>query len=139
MHARAENGDVFEIQSEPIDVTRMSRPDTSWRFTDATGHEHQWYVNGQPAKDYQPANTYELPTLRWIVEIEATDEYPEIGHHECRQCAEHVRPRNTCDTHKQFIAGPARFYVNGHPVSQSEYVRRAKAAYPHIDFSGIEV
>jgi hypothetical protein len=33
------------------DVTSLNRPDTSWLFVDAQGHEHQWYTaaDGKPA------------------------------------------------------------------------------------------
>ena len=46
----AKNGDVFEMRCDIIDVTSMSRVDTSWRFVDPAGHEHRWYETWDKCK-----------------------------------------------------------------------------------------
>jgi hypothetical protein len=125
------NGDVFEIESEPIDVTSISRPDPSWLFIDAAGHEHRWWTDGAPATDYRPEKRYEVPSLRWVIDETGIDEdgyeYT-LGHHECVQCAEHVLPRTMADTTTQYIPGLRRYRINGESVSREEFERRAKTA-----------
>jgi len=90
---------------EMIEVTSLNRPDTSWRAVDDHGHEHRWYVNGQPAQSYSPMNRYQLPTLTLVVDYPATDDYPAITHYECKLCGEHIRPGRCADTSPQFIRG----------------------------------
>jgi hypothetical protein len=112
---------VFEMKRDPIDVTTLNRPDPKWSFTDAAGHVHQWHVGGKPAKRYSPAANYELPTLRWIVDEPATDDWPEEGHYECITCGATAVPGTCADTIQQFIAGPARCYIDGIPVSRETF------------------
>lgn len=142
MATQTANGEPFEVEiiSEPIEVTMLKRTDPTWRFTDANGHEHAYYVDGKIAPtEYSPTTCYSLPTLRWIVDREATDDYPEIGHYECRECGERVYPATASDMHRQFIPGPRRFVVNGEQVSGEEFVRRAKLAFPDMDLSQFSV
>jgi hypothetical protein len=35
---------VRGIGGRDFEVTSLNRPDTAWRFVDAAGHEHRWYV-----------------------------------------------------------------------------------------------
>jgi hypothetical protein len=125
------NGDVFESGCDLIDVTSLHRPDTSWRIVDAAGHAHRWYANGQPADTYRPEATYDVPTLRWVHDdwgyFEDGERY-EIGHHECRDCGEHIEPRSRADDCTQMIPGPRWFTINGEPVSPEEFKRRFESA-----------
>ncbi len=122
------SGDRFETGCDLVDVTSASRPDTAWHFVDGQGHEHRWYVNGQPAASYNPNATYKTPTLIWIKDGEAYFEDGEpydIGHYECRQCGEHVdSPRCTADTYTRHIGGLRWFRINDQPVSKEEHERR---------------
>jgi hypothetical protein len=127
------SGETFEIERDLIDATSISRPDTRWRYTDANGHLHAWYVKGEtaPAAQYSPSASYDLPTLLWVVDGVAY--YPdgesyEYGHYECVQCGEHVKPANTADTETQYIAGLLHCRINGTSVSKEEFDRRARAA-----------
>lgn len=123
--------DTFEMNCDLLDVTSLHRPDTSWRFTDAHGHEHRWHVDGQPAESYRPEAKHETPTLRWVFdEWEYWDdgERYQIGHHECRQCGEHIEPRYTADTSTQYIPGMRHYRINGEPVSKDEFERRVEEA-----------
>lgn len=119
--------DLFEAGCELIDVTSMSRPDTSWHDTDVNGHEHQWFTGGAPAQAYSPSALYELPTLRWVVDgtqyYEDGEPY-EVGHYECNECGEHVTPRSTADTNTQYIPGLRWCRINGEHVSEEEFKRR---------------
>ena len=122
------NGRVFEMECEPIDVTSVNRPDTSWALIDAAGHQHCWYANGAPAGPYNPQTTYELPTLKWVVDDEWIDEdgYERTsGHHECVQCGEHINPRCTADAWRQTIPGMARYYINGDRVTEEVFKRES--------------
>src|SRR6185436_19512973 len=120
--------DVFEFGQELMDVTSNHRPDTLWRFIDAHGHEHRWYVGDMPAASYNPSATYETPTLLWVKDGEefwdGDDEPHDVGHLECRICGEHVTPRYTADTTTQYVAGLRWFRINGEPVSMDEFQRR---------------
>jgi hypothetical protein len=126
------NGDVFEAHCEPIEVTRLSRPDTAWRFIDAHGHEHRWHVGETPAGAYSPSEQYEVPSILWVHEkwgsYEDGSRYS-IGHHECRACGDRVTPRHTSDTTRQYIPGPRSYFINGEPVSQDEFEARWKAQH----------
>jgi hypothetical protein len=123
---------TFRMERAMIDVTMLNRPDTNWRFTDANGHEHRYYIHRPegvtPAEHYAPAARYALPTLDWIVDEEASDEYPEIGHYECGLCRATVQPRTTADTTRQMMPGLTSYYINDRAVSKDEYERQAREA-----------
>jgi len=110
-------GDVFEASCDLVDVTSLHRPDTGWRVIDAQGHEHRWYVDGQPATSYSPSATHELPTLIWVKDGEeywdGADEPHDVGHLECTQCGEHIEPRYTPDNCTQHIPGLRRYSIHG--------------------------
>lgn len=131
---QTQSGDVFEMERDLIDVTSMHRPDVGWRFTDARGHLHQWFADGKPAVSYNPAETHDVPSLVWIKDgvgyYEDGEPY-DIGHNECRKCGEHIAPAYTSDTCTQYVAGLARYYINGEPVQPDEFKRRAEAAIRH--------
>jgi len=118
----------FETMMEPIDVTSMHRPDTDWIFIDSSGHEHCWYeVDGGPAGGrYDVMKRYHVPTLRFIVEREATDDYPETGHHKCLQCGAAVVPEYCSDTYRQFIPGLTEYLIDGVRVTKEEFDRRVQ-------------
>jgi len=126
--------DIFEVTVEPIDVTQLHRPDVGWCFIDAAGHIHEWHILGQliAATRYNPNEQYEVPSLIWVKDgeefWEGDDTPHDIGHHECRRCGEHLEPRFTADTHRQYVAGPKRFLINGHPVTPDEFEHRLRAA-----------
>jgi hypothetical protein len=89
------DGDVIETTRPYVEVTRRSRPDTNWHVVDALGHAHAWYVDGQPARTYDPTWSYELPTLTFVVDyVEYYEEDVPIshGHHECARCGERIEP-----------------------------------------------
>ena len=120
-------GKIFEMSCDLMDVTSLHRPDTDWRFVDARGHEHRWYVDGKPAATYRPSAALETPTLKRVFEkwgyYEDGDRYP-IGHHECKECGEHIEPRYRADDTTQYIAGMRRYRVDGHNVSADEFKRQ---------------
>lgn len=122
---------LFELDYDLVDITSLSRPDTSWRFTDAAGHEHRWYAKGKPAESYDPGARHELPTLQWVVTgigyYEDGDEY-EIGEYRCVQCSEVIQPRKTADTCRQMIPGLKHYRINGEHVTEQEFQARYAAA-----------
>lgn len=128
----APNGDVFEAHCELMDVTSMHRPDTSWRFVDAQGHEHRWHVESSepnvttaPAVSYNPSAKYITPTLIWVKDGEEfwedDDEPHEVGHLECKQCGQHVSPHHIADSTVQYIPGLRHYRINGVTVSEEEF------------------
>jgi hypothetical protein len=128
MHA----GDhAFEITREMIDVTSLSRPDTSWRFVDAAGHVHQWFVGDRPAERYDPSASYVLPTLhavetgRWFDE-EGEEHVDE--EYRCVQCEAVVVPRTRADDTQMFIPGMARCFIDGVRVTKEEFDAAVKEA-----------
>lgn len=125
---RRHNGDVLEMSCDRIEVTSNHRPDTSWVVTDKVGHEHRWFANGSPASRYSPMDTHDVPTLVWVKDGEeywaGDDEPHDVGHLECRQCGEHIRPRYTADDCRQYVHGLRRCCVNGLPVSLEEFQRK---------------
>ena len=119
---------LFESGCELVDVTSLHRPDTSWQVIDAQGHEHCWYVNGLPAGSYNPATTHETPTLVWIKDGEEywedDDEPHAVGHLECRQCGERLRPGYTADAYQVYVPGLRWYRIDGERVTEAEFMRR---------------
>lgn len=118
----------FRIERDLMEVTSLRRPDVRWRFVDAQGHEHRWYLEGAPATYYAATCHYDTPTLIWVKDGEEywedDDEPHDVGHLECKQCGEPVKPGYTADDHKQYVPGLLRCYINGVSVSKEEYERR---------------
>jgi hypothetical protein len=124
--------DVFESHCDLIDVTSLHRPDPSWRFVDADGHQHVWFKDGRPATSYHPAGTYDVPTIEFVFEewgyFEDGERYA-IGHQECRQCRARVpEPGFTAEAYTQYLPGLRHYTINGEPVSKDEFEARAKQA-----------
>lgn len=128
----APNGDVFRIETSLFEVTSLRRPDTGWRFTDAQGHEHRWFEDGQQADGYNPSAKHSTPTLKWVKTGEeyydGDDEPHDVGHLECIQCGQRVDPKYTADTNRQYAKGLAYCYINDQCVPSEEFERRAREA-----------
>lgn len=124
---------TFEVRADPIEVTSLHCPNTSWRFVDPAGHEHRWYLGTKPAESYRPDAHYEVPTL--AVVFDGYGYYPDGSqyrreHYECRQCGARVTPSYTADTTRQYIAGLKHFYIDGREVAQETFERAFKIAHP---------
>lgn len=128
-----DGSDVYELRRDAISVSSMlPRPDTSWHFFDAAGHDHRWCLTRSyghpPAKSYNPIEGYVVPTIVWVKDgetwYEEDDEPTPIGHYECEECKEHIKPGYTTDTDERYIAGKLRCFINDKPVSREEFERR---------------
>lgn len=131
-----QDGRRFEMWCDLLDVTSLHRPDPSWRYMDRAGHEHRWWTEGKPAEGYSPSKSYDTPTLIWVKDgvgyYEDGEPY-DIGHCECRQCGEHIEPRNTADTNTQYIAGLKHCSIDGIEVDIETFEReylKARARLP---------
>lgn len=113
------------VRDPPIDVTMLHRPDTDWVTVDRHGHEHRWFIRGQPATSYDPSAHYDTPSLVWVKDGEEgypdDDEPHDVGHHECRQCGQRIEPGYTADSMRRFIPGLATYYLDGESVTQPEF------------------
>lgn len=120
----------FEVVCDQIEVTMNHRPDTDWRFVDASGHEHRWYVSGVPAASYDPMARHETPTLMQVGD--GTYWYDDDGdahenwHMECVQCGQRIDPSYTSDMTRQFIPGLRRCLINGRTVTREHFEARLK-------------
>lgn len=124
-------GRVFAVyHGAPLDVTRLHRPNTSWRFTDAEGHEHRWHANGLPADSYSPTQSYDVPTVVQVVDSPATEDYPAIVHHECRQCRARVTPGYCADDTVQRIPGLRLCSIDGVDVTPEEFEKAWREEQP---------
>lgn len=101
----------ISVETDQVDVTPSREPDPEWSVLDSAGHEHRWAFDGERA---------DLPTLLLVVDAEATEEYPALTHHECRQCGAIVHPGFRSPQFRRYAAGLTRYYVNGRQVSQQE-------------------
>lgn len=72
------------------EVTSHDEIDPAWQYTDPAGHLHV-YVGES------------VPTVRYVVDDEGTDEYPERGHLECRQCGARVVPGRKATRFRQYM------------------------------------
>ncbi len=124
----AADGRVFSVETDLIEVTMRSRPDEHWRHVDPSGHVHQWYADGAPSVTYSPTIQFTLPTLELVVDVEGTDEYPDVTHLECHICRATVRPGHRSDDTRQYIQGLRSCYIDGRSVSREEFEREASAA-----------
>lgn len=118
------NGHEFRVEFGPlIDATSASRMDPTWCHVDGQGHVHQWCLKGTdiPATNYDPTARYSVPSLRWILDFPGDDEYPDVGHYECRRCGERVEPGRTADTTRRYMPGLASYFVDGRLVSKEEF------------------
>lgn len=129
--------ETFDSYTGKMEVTSLSRPDTSWRYVDREGHEHRWYSGGVPAEGYEPSKRYDVPTLE-TVEDEPIyvdgDEIPQF-HRECRICRERITPGRCPDTSPQYIRGLSYFSINGASVTEHEFKARAEAAMKRAGIS----
>lgn len=122
-------GTTFEVDRCMVEATSNHRPDTSWVFIDAAGHEHRWFLNGQPATTYSPLEHYDTPSLITIkdgVGYWDDGEPYDIVHRECRKCGEIIEPAYTADTSRVMVPGIARYYINGESVSESAFKQRVE-------------
>jgi len=127
---------LFTMTHDMLDMTSMNRPDTSWLHVDRSGHRHQWYCDGSPARAYSPAGRYELPTLVYVADTYEVDEDgDEIGegHYECRQCHETVRPGSTACVYRQHVPGVMRFFIDGRPVSDETFDEELRKERGEVD------
>ena len=125
------NKDIFRIESTPVEVTSLHRPDTSWRFVDKAGHEHRWWEGLGLAIQYRPTSQYYVDTVKKVVDGWYYDEDGEPfarWHYECDQCGDKVEPGYCADTHTQYIPGIKRCYINDVLVTPEEFERRLKEA-----------
>lgn len=121
---------TYRVESEPFDVTSLSRPDPQWVHVDAHGHEHRWYLNGQPASSYSPSARYELPTLVVVREPTVIDEWGDEwtpSHYECVVCRVTVNPGTTADTCRQFVPGLRSYFLDDARVDEPTFMAAAKA------------
>lgn len=128
MLIKKENRPDITVIRDQIEVTSLHRPDISWKFTDGSGHIHQWYdeKSGSLAESYRPTRSYHVPSVVWIKT--GVGYYPDgssydVGYHACRQCGQEVDPRYTADTYAQYIPGIAHFYIDDVEVSLEEAER----------------
>ena len=104
---------TFRIEQGTIDVTQLREPDPEWCYQDKKGHIHVWrLVDGEPQV---------VASLVYIVDSPGTDEYPEIGHTECRRCGEHVDAGYRPVPYRVTAAGLRTFYINDEEVSEEKY------------------
>jgi hypothetical protein len=124
----------FRTYCDQFEVTSMHRPNTSWRFTDAHGHEHRWHVTGDehPATRYLPTETYDVPTLEWVKTgeewIEDAEEPFEVGSYFCKVCGEEVDKGFTADDTRQFIPGMRHYTIDGESVSAEVFAAKVAEA-----------
>lgn len=123
--------DVFESYCDLVEVTSSHRPDTSWRFVDASGHEHRWFADGKPAEQYRPIAKHDVPSTVSVFDgwgyWEDGERYA-ITHLECSQCGARVEPGYRPDDTTQYIQGLRHFTVNGERVTREQFEARAKQA-----------
>lgn len=95
-------------------MTVLRAPRPGWTSQCACGKLHR-YKN--------PDGGGGVVNARWIVEAEATDEYPEYGHWECRNCRREVHPETYSPPYPVAIPGLMHYSIDGEPVTEEDYRR----------------
>ena len=103
----------FRTELDTIDVTQIQEPDPTWRFLDMHNHVHVWRMGG----DMPPC----VPTIKYVEDSPGDDEYPAVGHHECRICGDHVEVGFIGTTIRKEVRGLCSYFVNDEEVSKEEY------------------
>jgi hypothetical protein len=100
-------------EREQIDVTSAGpRPDKTWRFTDAAGHEHYW-SDGWPTLAW-------FVTERWWCE-DCEDEHTE-GEWCCPLCEEVIAPGMTGPSpFREYMPGRVSFYLGDEEISPQRF------------------
>lgn len=124
------HGQEFRVERELIEVSSMSRPDEHWFFTDPAGHIHQWWERKpfRPMSRYSPEKSYFVPSITWVEDSPATDDYPAIGHHECSKCRARVHPGTRADDCMQYLPGMTRCYIDDREVTKDVFEAEYKKA-----------
>lgn len=112
---RAQAPPELRWERDLIDVTSNGpRPDKSWRYTDAAGHEHRW------ADDW--------PTLEWFITErywceECGDEHTE-GEWICPLCEEVIAPGMLPPSiFREYMPGLVRFYLGDEEISPERFAQ----------------
>ena len=117
----------IEIESNPIDVTPISEPDPNWVQVCGCGIEHRHHSDDPNFISSPGMCESGLPTLIWVVESVGIEDYPEIGHYECRGCGEYVRPGSKRPEFTYHIPGRRTIRINGEEVAEEELQRILKS------------
>lgn len=106
-----EEGGALQLQvnRNVLDVTPSIEPDLDWKQMDKEDHMHRWRKG---SKKEAPIVT----TLKWIVEGEATDEYPESGYFECKRCGDRIEPGYKPVQVRREAYGLVEHTINGEEV-----------------------
>jgi hypothetical protein len=103
----------LEVKREVIEVTSLMELDPSWSFTDKAGHVHRAAVLG---------DIVAVPgTLCYVIDVEATDGYPECGHHECAKCRERVAPGYRTPPYRRYVHGRDVYLIDGREASREDF------------------
>ena len=103
------NGNKLEIKREVINVTPMQEPDLNWvQNCKECDIPHRFYED-------------ELPTLKYVIDVEGWDEYPAEGHWECKGCGEHITPKYRTPEYESHVLGSTSYTINGKEVDEKEF------------------
>lgn len=109
------DGITFRTNQDLVDVALIREPDPNWKFTDKEGHIHVWrLIDGEPTV---------VASCKWITDAPATDEYPSIGHAECRRCDQHVDFGWRAPLHRELMPGLRSYFINDEEVKEEEYMK----------------
>lgn len=105
-------GGELRIETDQIEVTsNLPKPDRSWRYIDAQGHEHYWR-DGWPTLVTVVEDTY------WCADC--NDEHDDT-HFECPQCGEWISPGMVeGGMFREFMPGRTSYYLDGQPITKEQ-------------------
>lgn len=106
----------FEV--DMIDVTSaLPQADRSWRFTDATGHEHYWQDGYPTLVDVPVGEPY------WDDDLETFEQDTKLV---CAICGEEIHPGMTVDTFRRMVPGRRTYTFNGEPITKERFEQIAE-------------
>lgn len=93
----------FSVENEYQEFwTYMPFLDKKWRYVDKKRHKHS-------AKNLEE-------TLKWVITLKGSDEYPDEGEYRCRKCKEVIEPGTIVDTSPKRIHIGTHFFINHEEV-----------------------
>ena len=116
----------IEVYTDLIDVTPIMEPDPNWKYKCGCEVIHKWHSDNPEWPNSPGLCETELPTLKYIIDVEPTEDLPGYGHYECTKCGEEISPGERSPNHRYSIPGRRSIHIDGKPATEQEVEKLIK-------------